>query len=699
MKLGRRDLFKFAAGSAAGVVFTPVPWKLLEDSALWSQNWSWIPRPPRGEIRAKFTTCTLCAAACGVRVRTVIDQPVGLAGVAGHPANDGTLCALGLAGHHLPYHPMRVTQPLRRGRPVTLDAAAAAIGKALAELGSNGKEHVAVLDERPGRTASWLYRRLLAGIPNGLYLRPPARESATLEAAAAMLDAPPGPLGFDLAQVRTILSFGAPLLDGWGSPARILQHRRQFQIVQAETRQSRTAALADRWLPIRPGTEAALALGLAYVMAEERLLDPAAVSHAQDFAAFEQVAAHFRPERAAELTGLTAETIVETARFVASHRPAVAIGGGDPGGGPLGREEETAIAGLNLLLGGCGQDGGIIRRRAVPVPREWTANALPVTEIAGVPDGSLRVLFLDSAVAGDALPWSLVEKKLTGADALVVSFAAYRAGYAEHADYLIPAPMYLESAQDVPAPDDAEVASFSLSPALLTPPAGVVEPVEFLGRVLAKPVKLADEIQSRVQAVYAGKTGRLFSYSDEKSVALTEVASAEEFGKALVAGGCWIDEKAPAAATPKFRLLGKDKTGAERLIAAGRGRLYDSEDRARQFPLLLLPFGWRGATGNAVLSPVMTKVYQESGLRRVGNQAVLHPETGKACGLTHGCRAVVETECGSCGVSVSLDAAIMPGVIQVAVGPGNPRAPQILDVCRPQDGAIWRVARARIGRA
>ncbi|HWC00887.1 MAG TPA: hypothetical protein VG672_29475, partial [Bryobacteraceae bacterium] len=81
MKLGRRDLFKFAAGSAAGVVFTPVPWKLLEDSALWSQNWSWIPRPPRGEIRAKFTTCTLCAAACGVRVRTVIDQPVGLAGV------------------------------------------------------------------------------------------------------------------------------------------------------------------------------------------------------------------------------------------------------------------------------------------------------------------------------------------------------------------------------------------------------------------------------------------------------------------------------------------------------------------------------------------------------------------------------------------------------------------------------------------
>ena len=48
MNLDRRDFFKFVGGSAVGLVFTPVPWTLLNDTAKWSQNWSWIPRPREG---------------------------------------------------------------------------------------------------------------------------------------------------------------------------------------------------------------------------------------------------------------------------------------------------------------------------------------------------------------------------------------------------------------------------------------------------------------------------------------------------------------------------------------------------------------------------------------------------------------------------------------------------------------------------
>ena len=45
MNTTRRELFKFAGGSAVGVLFTPAPWRLITDTALWSENWPGIPRP------------------------------------------------------------------------------------------------------------------------------------------------------------------------------------------------------------------------------------------------------------------------------------------------------------------------------------------------------------------------------------------------------------------------------------------------------------------------------------------------------------------------------------------------------------------------------------------------------------------------------------------------------------------------------
>src|ERR1700686_3020807 len=97
MNQSRRDVFKFAGGAMAGAVLTPAPWRLLTDSALWSENWPGIPRPARGEIRAKFTNCGLCPAGCAVRARCVGEQPVSLAGLAGATG----LCPFGVTGHHL----------------------------------------------------------------------------------------------------------------------------------------------------------------------------------------------------------------------------------------------------------------------------------------------------------------------------------------------------------------------------------------------------------------------------------------------------------------------------------------------------------------------------------------------------------------------------------------------------------------------
>ena len=79
---------------------------------------------------------------------------------------------------------------------------------------------------------------------------------------------------FDLANARHVLSFGADFLGTWNSPVAQsvgygwmrqrydLAYGRSF--VQVESRMSQTGANADEWVPVRPGTEGVLALGVAH---------------------------------------------------------------------------------------------------------------------------------------------------------------------------------------------------------------------------------------------------------------------------------------------------------------------------------------------------------------------------------------------------------------------------------------------------
>ncbi|MBZ5551588.1 MAG: molybdopterin-dependent oxidoreductase [Acidobacteriia bacterium] len=739
MKISRRDLFKFVGGSAVGAFLTPVPWKLIDDAAIWSQNWSWIPRPLHGEIRTKFTTCTLCPAGCGVRARCVGDQPVMLTGVAQHPVSRGALCPAGLGGHHLPYHPRRTTQPLQRVQkngkvefaPVSRDEVETALAAAISKMkAGSSSESIAVLDQQPGRTISGVYRGFLGGVPNGVYVTSSAPGGDTLSAFKEILEKPYGPLGYDLENARVILSFGVPLLDGWGTPGRLMEiirnqesknAEKRLKIIQVETRQSRTASFAHEWVPINPGTEAAFALAVAHVLIHENLYDQDLIRRKaiefrkNDGRSYLDLVEHFTPENAAAISGIAPDRIIATARTVAQSGPAIVIGGGDPGGGPLGKEEETAIAGLNLLLGSFARPGGIVPRRNVPdVQAAGNHPTAPALEIRDVPDHSIRILILDAAESGNAIPWALLERKLVPQGALVVSLSPYLTDLTKHAGYIIPAPTYLESIQDVPAPVDAATASFSLSTALLTAPVGTTEPFEWVRRLASVVgVPFSDDapantyeshLKRRVETIYQSKRGTVFNSNDGKTVPIAELGSADQLWKLLSEGGCWIDSKTETKPVPNFSLLGRIKDNFERLQSAGQGRMMTAPGPVAAFGFILMPFGWRGATGNGQMSPLMTKVFQESGLRKLSGQAAVNPETGRASGLTDGGKAWIETEKGAMQVEIRFDAAVMPRVIEVAVGPTveafsiteTPGTRNILDLCSLDDACSWRVTRARV---
>lgn len=86
---------------------------------------------------------------------------------------------------------------------------------------------------------------------------------------------------------------------------------------------TRTGAVADRWFPIYPGTDLALALGMMHVILGENLHDAAYVdAHTRNVAELRRHVAEYTPQRVAALTGIAAEDIVSLAREYATTRPA-----------------------------------------------------------------------------------------------------------------------------------------------------------------------------------------------------------------------------------------------------------------------------------------------------------------------------------------------------------------------------------------
>ncbi|MBW1775467.1 MAG: hypothetical protein JRJ82_21695 [Deltaproteobacteria bacterium] len=84
----RRNFIKLVIGGAVGVHISPLPWKLMDDIAIWTQNWPWVTVPAEGEFVHENSVCRLCPGGCGIQVRKVDERPVKIEGRApGVPEN------------------------------------------------------------------------------------------------------------------------------------------------------------------------------------------------------------------------------------------------------------------------------------------------------------------------------------------------------------------------------------------------------------------------------------------------------------------------------------------------------------------------------------------------------------------------------------------------------------------------------------
>jgi molybdopterin-containing oxidoreductase family iron-sulfur binding subunit len=312
------------------------------------------------------TVCRECPAGCGLLVRTREGRAVKVEGNPAHPVNGGGLCARGQASLQGLYNPDRIRHPIRREpsgatRPITWAEAEGLLADRLAALGERrAGARVAFV----GRLETGSLRRLVGeflaaiGSPWHLTYEPFAYEP--LRAANRIVFGRDALPRYQIEAARFLLAFDADFLETWISPVEFARAFARFRTVREGTRGgfvyvgprlNLTAANADTWIPIRPGTEGVLALGMMHVILQERLVEVPGLERERLW----PLARAHEPAAVAQQTDVPAETVRSLAGAFVADRPSLALAGGIPTSGATATAGLVAVNHLNALAGNVGR--------------------------------------------------------------------------------------------------------------------------------------------------------------------------------------------------------------------------------------------------------------------------------------------------------------------------------------------------------
>jgi anaerobic selenocysteine-containing dehydrogenase len=414
-RLTRREFLKVSAAGAAVCVVSGCSPGMQREEFLESYI-----QPPEeglpGENLWYASTCRECLAGCGIIVRSSEGRARKIEGNPLHPLNQGKLCARGQAALQDLWDPDRLrnaVQQVGRGtqhfEPLYWDDALARLS---AQLKSADPASVTFLG---GNLSTHLWQ-IVSRFVGALGGRTPVvytlgdeltGQQTQVQASEQLFGSAAVPL-YDIGQADAVFSFGANFVETWLSPVyygraygrmRRGPLGRRGYLVQFESRLSSTATSADRWVPVRPGSEGLVALGLGKIIVEEGLAGPP-----PDPQIYEQVDLG----AVAEASGVHAEELEILARTFAGAASPVAV----PGGGVTGQQNSAqalaAVQALNALTNQLGQPGGVYLS-APPAGEAFTPAPLSTyAEVSGLIDdmsaGRVQILLIHGGDPVFALP-------------------------------------------------------------------------------------------------------------------------------------------------------------------------------------------------------------------------------------------------------------------------------------------------------
>ncbi|WP_027188607.1 menaquinone reductase molybdopterin-binding-like subunit QrcB [Desulfovibrio cuneatus] len=457
MAFDRRAFIKFMAGASAGIMVTPLPWKLLDDVSIWTQNWGWIPRLQHGPNSFVPVVSKMCPSAVAMQVRLVEGRPVRALPHPEHPLGGG-VSALSVAEVQMTQSPGRVHAPLRRsadGAYVRITWAEA--GEMLAaRLKEAGASTAFVCGDETGSTLDVMAGFAAAIGSKDVFLMPSEGQAAAGAAKAMGVEAQ---LGYDLENSDYVLAIGSNILETWGTVVRnrrILVEKRPHPgekaapaaaLVFAGPMQNQTAALAKPWVPILPGTEVTFALSLA-----EELIRRGRTVNSTDFNAFRRLAERNNAKDVAKITGVSPETVKTVVdALLAAKAPLVIAGGEGQGSAPV-----MAAVALNALLGNINKPGGLTLLPDAPQVVKGAASRRDVyaNSLQGWLDAKKmpKALVLHEANPAYALPNPAAVKAALATIPFKVCFSTFMHETAALCDLVLPVPMGIERTDDIFTP-------------------------------------------------------------------------------------------------------------------------------------------------------------------------------------------------------------------------------------------------------
>ena len=228
----------------------------------------------RSEVRN--TTCYMCACRCGIRVHLREGKVRYIDGNPQHPLNQGVICAKGASGIMKQYSPARLTQPLRRREgaergagafeAISWDEAFELLARRLAKIRATDPKKFALFTGRDQMQAlTGLFARQF-GTPN--YAAHGGFCSVNM--AAGMIYTIGGSFwefgGPDLERARLFVMLGTAE-DHHSNPLKIALARFKRgggRFVSVNPVRTGYSAIADEWVPIRPGTDGAFLLAVLH---------------------------------------------------------------------------------------------------------------------------------------------------------------------------------------------------------------------------------------------------------------------------------------------------------------------------------------------------------------------------------------------------------------------------------------------------
>jgi formate dehydrogenase major subunit len=135
--------------------------------------------------------------------------------------------------------------------------------------------------------------------------------------------------------------------------------RKGAKLIVVDPRKHKLTEFADLHVPIKVGSDIAFLNGLMHVLITENLYDREFVDkHTRQFEELKQVVMDYPPEKAAEISGVSAEMIVKTARMAASVKPMMLCYTLGITEHTCGRNNVVSVANLQMLLGNMGMECG-----------------------------------------------------------------------------------------------------------------------------------------------------------------------------------------------------------------------------------------------------------------------------------------------------------------------------------------------------